>query len=905
MPGSCRREAILDGELLTPDAARLADTLAGWVRDQVEMLVTRYCTDWRVPRVFAGYPVGPDVRADLAYTLGLLAAAGEDAVAGQPIPQAIASVLRDIDGPATHTFFSYRVAETLARYGRFADNALIDGWSAAERANLAEACDSTAWIALLDQGQLPANYAAVLARCELARSALGLPVDEQTLTRLVERVASLFTRHPSGWHDDSPAGAGRYDIYAADLYLFAEPLAAASQFAAPLAAPWQRGLRAVLDLVVKIGARNGAAFPWGRSTGALAVCLTVELGALAAARGLGHDTRVWLGRAAHAFEQFKGWMHDGLITAHRNRSPYSYRGLQRWLQMTLDALGKVAWAAVQLRHAPATLDAAPAASLFPPHDELVVFSTQPWAGVWTYRSRALRFVLPLVGSTLNDYLPGPQAPGFLEVPTEVDLPTGVPLLARGGTRFTSGGAPVAVAHDDGRLRLTWDRFPRAGAWDCTTETPALSGTRTLELEVCGGQLRAHDRLRFTELPDAVALQFAESGARALRVTFECGTPHRASTIETAGIKEYRSFWGELQRVHQIDIEPAAAIDLRWTVAPVLRVATSASAHAYNRCLYDPLAGRVAETQFPYEWMAEPDAAEADGFLQSLDVFHLHWPEWLSHSLDVHQSLIARLRAAEVRIVWTQHNLVPHYRDVALGDIYQLWAEAADAAIHHSRHGEQRSLARYRFRSECIHRVIPHPHFGHLMARSAGAERTEVERELGLRPCTIRLGIVGAPRPEKDVQLVLEAFAACHRADLGLLVASLGPDDRVPDDPRITALPYEMVDRATYDRRLRGIDVLVFPIRPGELLTSGVVGDAVGAGLPALVSDWAFLTEALGEAAICYGATAADLTGCLERLTSDELARAAAGSRALQPLYARERVAELTLDLLTEVGSAKL
>jgi hypothetical protein len=106
-------------------------------------------------------------------------------------------------------------------------------------------------------------------------------------------------------------------------------------------------------------------------------------------------------------------------------------------------------------------------------------------------------------------------------------------------------------------------------------------------------------------------------------------------------------------------------------------------------------------------------------------------------------------------------------------------------------------------------------------------------------------------------------------------------------------------------RLRAIDALVFPIRTGELLTSGVIGDAIGAGLPSLISDWEFLGEVLGDAALCYGATAADLTRCLDGLSAAHLARAAVAARALQPLCARERVAELTLDVLTELGSAKL
>lgn len=886
----------------TLDPRELSERIALWTRDQVERLVVRYFPVWEVPRVFAGFPVGPDVRADLVYTLGLLDAGGHTSVAGIAAREAIARVLQPIDGPATNTFASYRVAETLARYGSFESNTVLAGWSEAERANLAEACDSSGWLPLLDLKQLPANYAAVLARCELARRALGLPIDDAILRDLVDRVRGLLTRHPLGWHDDSPIGAGRYDIYTADLYLFVQPLIAAPEFAAQLADPWQRGVASVLELAEKIGARNGAAFTWGRSTGALSVCLTIELAALAVRLGVG-DAGLWLGRAAAAFEHFKAWMRDDLIDAHRNRSPYSYRGPQRLLQMTLDALGKLAWAARELAQVPARAITIPA-SLFPEHDAFVAFSDAPPLGVWTHRSRALSFVVPFVGSTLNDYLPAPQSPGFLEIPIETDLPTGVPSLMRGGTRFTAGGAPIRIVHDAGRMSATWERFPRAAAWDCTSETSALAGSRSLDIEVRGGLIHAREQLHFDEMPDTVALQFTESAGRRLRVSFESDTPHRSTVIETGGIKEYRSFWGELPRVHQIDIDPAADIRLQWSVAPVLRVASSASHHHYHRSFYDPLVGRVDERTFPYEWLTNPRGDGMTKLLRDIDIFHLHWPEWVSQSIGDHHALIERLQAAAVRILWTQHNLLPHSRDEALVDAYRVWASVADAVVHHSRAGEARVRDRYQFRSDALHRVIPHPHFGHLSGDTPSPARADVERELGLRPCAIRLAIIGAPRPEKDVQLALDAFAACRRDDLGLLVLS-GAGEQIPADPRITAHQYEMVDRTTYDRRLAAVDVLVFPIQQGELLTSGVVGDAVAAGLPSLISDWDFLSETLEDAAICYGRSREDLTACLDRLSTAALARCAEGARRLQPRYAREQVAEQLLDLLTEVGSAKL
>jgi glycosyltransferase involved in cell wall biosynthesis len=896
-------------------AAQLAETIAAWTRANLEELVERHLPGFHVPRTFAGYAVGPDLRADLAYTLGLLDACGHGHVAGVPASESIPRVLKPIDGRATHTFFSYRVAETLARAaGATSDLAThpwLAGWNEAERANLAEACDSTSWCPLLDTGKLPANYAAVLARCEVARTRLGLPVDPVLLEQLVARTLALVSRNPAGWHDDSPRGAGRYDIYTADLYLFLQPLADDPRIAPRLAGLWRRGLRSVLELVERIGSRNGAAFCWGRSTGALAVCLTIELGAIAAARDLSRDPSLWLGRATDAFARFSSWLSDGLISAHQYRSTYSYRGPERRLQMTLDCLGKLAWSALQLRSAQTPAATAQRDDLFAPCDELVTFSPDAGSAVWAFRSRSLSFILPIVGSTLNDYLPAAQRPGFLEVPVEIDLPTGVPFAIRNGRRFAPAGRPSSIVHQPGRLRVVWERWSQTGEWESTEHTPALAGRRIAEIEVCDGTLRVRDVLQFDELPEALSLQIAESSSRRLRVDFACSSPSQTTVIATAGIKEYRSFWGELERVHQIDIEPARDVELRWSVAPVLRVASSSSKHHYNRLIYEPLAGRVEERQFPFEWLQEPQRTP-DAFLDEIDLFHLHWPEWTSHDADAHRALIDRLREHQVRILWTQHNLVPHSRDPKLRELYDLWAEAADGVIHHSHWGEQRVRGVYAFRPDAIHRVIPHPHFGHPGAPSTtdaperrSAQRADVERELGLRPCAIRLGVVGAPRPEKDVQLVLDAFAACGRQDLGLLVLSLAGDERVPVDARIASRAYEMVSREIYDRRLCAIDALVFPIKEGELLTTGVVGDAIGAGLPSLISDWPFLRETLGDAAIGHGSTRADLTACLERLRPDELERAAAAACRLRASCSSERVAELTLDLIDRVGAAKI
>jgi hypothetical protein len=347
------------------------------------------------------------------------------------------------------------------------------------------------------------------------------------------------------------------------------------------------------------------------------------------------------------------------------------------------------------------------------------------------------------------------------------------------------------------------------------------------------------------------------------------------------------------------------VTIEWSARAKLRVASNAVHHHYHRSLYDPITAEVHETSMPAPMLDDPARALAK--LRDVDFFHLHWPEWfVPPEADAARAFCDLLDRVQVRLVWTQHNLEPHTKDERHHDVYQVFAERADLVIHHSEWGRGRITDAYEFGDAGEHVVIPHGHFGALMEdRDAVAERRAVEDELGLTPGRLRVGIVGAPRVDKQTQAFMDAFARVERDDLELLVLSLDEDEVAPDDPRITARPYEFVDRAAYNRRLSAIDVVALPFDPdGTMLTTGVVGDVVGLGLPAIVTRWGYLTESLGDAALAYDDDE-QLIELLHSLDAAALDRAAAATAALRDQYAWPHLAARTLAALEALGTRKV
>jgi len=866
----------------------LADRLLALTEQVLVDLESHHAPGLELPLVFGGYTVGPDARADLAFTLGLLHGEGVERVAGIDCAEVALEIIRRLDGRATHSFYSYRAAETVLRLGGLDDNPRLDEWTAADHANVEEAIDSSSMLSMLDDGSLPNNFAVVLTRCEIARRALDrLPADHR-LDELLERLRGLFGGLPYGWWDDF--GGANYDMYTPDVYLFAEP------FADELGESWAGGLASVLDDLGDI-ATPGGAVSWGRSTGALGIVMNVELGATAAGRGLGSDVAGWLGKADLATTALRSWFTEGVVRAHQHRMTMSYRGPERRLQMTLDLLGKLLQAAHELRAADPADGATPAES-YRRVDRFVRFEDERNAGAWAHRGGGVEFVLPLVGGMWGDYTVSPRWPGRFEVPVESGRHIGwLPLIHADGSVRTVNSVPSAVTHEVGSLTVTHDYFSTMDFGASEEAKVPIAGTRTATYRVEGRSLVIEDSITLDRDPatiDAVVIDVPEVEGHPLQVQFTTDQPHTTSVIDTGGMQQHRSFWNEHGRTHELVLEPARRLDYRCRVIPALRVASTAHGHWYDRSLWDPLGDRVLETRAQ---LHDPVAMSA------FDVAHIHWPEWTS-GLEPEQArrTIDCLRAAGVTIFWTQHNRAPHAAQDAT-EIYEIWAAEADVVVHHSEYGRGVMEENYTYGDHTVHAVIPHGHWRHMLEpmRPAGG-RAEAEAAQGMSPTGLRLGVVGAPRAQKDTQLVIDAVHASERDDIELWCWSLD-DEAVPDDPRIHAFRYTMTEHHVYAKRLFTLDALVLPFTEG-MLTTGTIGDAIGAGIPALCSSWGYLREAMGDAGIYYGDTREELTACIDDLTPEVLGAARAAIPERQAALAWAPIAEATYQLIDGVVASR-
>lgn len=303
----------------------------------------------------------------------------------------------------------------------------------------------------------------------------------------------------------------------------------------------------------------------------------------------------------------------------------------------------------------------------------------------------------------------------------------------------------------------------------------------------------------------------------------------------------------------------------------LLVLISSFQHPYVRNLRFSLKGRVFFSQLP-QWHLRAVPIP----LRTVDIFHLHFINEMALDVEGTRSFIRRLQIAGTKIVWTAHDLIPHNKDYTQYEpIFALWAQATDGMIHHSRSGEEMIRARYNFRPDCEHVIIMEAFSRNHANLAIREQRSAIERSYGLEPAPIRIALIGNPRVERKVIDFLEGVHQSSNQNIQVVCWSLRPTEDSPKDPRIAiAESWKFVEDEEITERLAMSDLLAMPITPdGEMLTTGLVGDAFGMGLGMLNSSWNFLTETTADAGIFCGDTVDEIAQSLNRLTEPDVLQA--------------------------------
>jgi hypothetical protein len=399
-----------------------------------------------------------------------------------------------------------------------------------------------------------------MARLEWMRLRLGLTEDDRIFQLALAKTQEWISASRQGYFDDDHEGRGRYDVYTFHAPLNTEPL-------------WdllpKDSLQRVFDaherLLTATSRPDGWTVCWGRSAEHSALS-AIELAAVLLARGkCQDDPALLLGLAARAAHRYmRDWWKDDAVFAHRRGMTHWYRGPSRLMEFSCCTLASLATAAQQFRQADPSLvaEVAPGA-LYPEQDEWISFDDRG-LGVWCYRKGELDFQLALVDGYTSDYCAAPVSPGLFEQIVDNGMACGVPNVFYGETRYLPLRRPDNIRWKPGSFSWVTPVFTHYTDFDWWKPSQDVTGTRSVTIKVNGAVIEGDEHWRFDRKPDAVAMQFAESQTP-LRVEWTCDQPHQAFTVAVEGMRDWRSYWNAIRNVHQIDIDPAREIRLRWRI----------------------------------------------------------------------------------------------------------------------------------------------------------------------------------------------------------------------------------------------------------------------------------------------------------------------------------------------------
>ena len=243
----------------------------------------------------------------------------------------------------------------------------------------------------------------------------------------------------------------------------------------------------------------------------------------------------------------------------------------------------------------------------------------------------------------------------------------------------------------------------------------------------------------------------------------------------------------------------------------------------------------------------------------IDVLHLNWPHYMYTAADLRtcvakaEEFITKLAYAHrlgYRIVWTVHNLYPHYSDHHQLDrlVRLALVRYADALIVHCDYARAQVAEHFHRKTDLF--VIPHGNF--IDAYPNRCSREQARKRLGLSEQHFVYFFFGNVSRYKGIERLLEVFQTLPGDELRLLIAAkihnnYGEQlvaETADVDSRVLVHPSRFFDSAQFQWFFNAADVGVFPFR--KVLTSGSTITALSFGLPVIVPAVGCLPELVDD-----------------------------------------------------------
>lgn len=291
--------------------------------------------------------------------------------------------------------------------------------------------------------------------------------------------------------------------------------------------------------------------------------------------------------------------------------------------------------------------------------------------------------------------------------------------------------------------------------------------------------------------------------------------------------------------------------------------------AYNDCLYaaaEKSGLNVQEGIWAGRWLLS--------HVQSGDVVHIHWPSF--HYYDPASRLktlrgIARflflyalIRLRGARVVWTAHNLYPHEggrNPWSHRLVRRFIARRAALIIVHSRTARAVLKSEFGVADEKIAEV---PHGNWIGYHPHTIEKDDARRMLGIPGDAYVYAIVGACRPYKGLEALIDAFRRLDGNGFLLIAGHFASKEYRARIERLLAelpasrfrLEAEFIPNEKVQNYVVASDVLVLPYT--EILTSGSAMLGLSFGVPVVVPDLGSMRDLVTEqCGLLYDAKAAE------------------------------------------------